>query len=367
MAEDLANQDLAPDIDQTFSVPDDVKGRVSISDAARLLARQRHAAAPAPVSQAESAPAEAAPPEQPSADETDAAPPQEATGEDQEADQAPQEPPLELPRSWTRDQAEHWNRLDRSTQEFLLESDRKASDAVRRSQNEAAEQKKTLDGERQRLEQARAQYESALPALVESLQQSIAGDFPDIKNWEDVQKLAREDWARYIAWDASQKKLATIANEAQAAQQRQAQDLQARFVAFAKEQDARFIERNPEFADQAKAAALQKAAINTLKNTGFSEDELGRQWAGQEALSLRDARLQEIIKKASLYDQAQASIKKAAPKALPPVQRPGVAPAPGRGVQQQISALEKQLDRTTSHAQGAKLAAELLRLRRSQQ
>ena len=76
--------------------------------------------------------------------EDNAAPAEEqATGETQEADPAAK-PPLELPRSWTKDRAEHWAKLDPGTQEFLLEQDRKASAEVRRVQNEAVEKLKGL-------------------------------------------------------------------------------------------------------------------------------------------------------------------------------------------------------------------------------
>jgi hypothetical protein len=364
MAEDLSDQVAAPDIDQEFIVPDTVKGQMSVRDAARIMAQQRHARAQEPVSQ-ESAAQEPAAPEPQSAPEADANPPAEDHGETPEAEAA--EPPIEPPVSWSSEAREHWRSLPRETQDYLAQREHERERLLTKTQSEVREQQRTFEAERSKLEQARAQYESALPALVESLQQSIAGEFSDIKTTDDVQRLAREDWARYIAWDASQKKLATVVNEAQAAQQRQMQDLQSRFTAFAKEQDALFMQKAPEFADKDKAASLQRSAINVLKDIGFTEEELARQWAGQEALSLRDHRLQLLIRDGVRYREAQTKIKQMTPKPLPPVQRPGVAPAPGRGVAQQIASIEKQLANTSSQQQGARLAAQLLALRREAQ
>ena len=91
--------------------------------------------------------------------------------------------------------------MPRETQEYLASREQERDREIRRSQNEAAEQRKALDAERSKVEQARAQYESALPQLLETLQQQQAGEFGDVKTLADVEKLAREDWPRYLQWD----------------------------------------------------------------------------------------------------------------------------------------------------------------------
>ena len=95
----------------------------------------------------------------------------------------------------------------------------------------------------------------------------------------------------------------------QDAQERQAQQAQTKFAKFAEEQDKEFIERAPEFANKDRAAELQGAAIKTLKNIGFTDDELGKHWNKQERLCLRDARMQELIQKAARWDRAQEAKK----------------------------------------------------------
>jgi hypothetical protein len=231
------------------------------------------------------------------------------------------------------------------------------------SRIEAKEQARTLDGERAKMEQARQQYETALPALVQTLQRSISGEFPDIRNQDDVENLARTDPARYIIWQAHQGKLDAVAREAQAAQERQLSDLQGKWNAFAAEQDAEFIKAAPEFADKEKAAALQRAAVSYLKEIGYTEDELARNWNGQQAFSLREKRWQMVIRDGMRYRQAQAAVQKSPVKTVPPVTRPGVAPAPGRALESQIKQLESALDKSTGN-RSARIAADLQALRR---
>src|SRR5512141_219766 len=94
-----------------------------------------------------------------SAVEADTAPPEVEATSETETEQAPAEPTRPLPRSWSKDKAEVWAKLDPAAQEYLLEQDSKASAEVRRAQNEAAELRKGLTAKEQAAEQARQQYE----------------------------------------------------------------------------------------------------------------------------------------------------------------------------------------------------------------
>jgi hypothetical protein len=114
----------------TPSLPADT-GPINAIDAGRLIseARAKQAQPEAKTDQPRvngrfaSAAAETQSPSQ----EDDAARPQDATGETQEADPAEQ-PPLELPRSWSKDKAEVWKaRSVVTTQEHLLDHDKTAS------------------------------------------------------------------------------------------------------------------------------------------------------------------------------------------------------------------------------------------------
>src|SRR5262245_42156413 len=128
------------------------------------------------------------------------APPAQTTDTDREAEL----PPIEPPRSWTKEDKELFTGLPRATQERLAERERSREGDFLRRQNEAAEKLKGLAAKEQAVEQARQTYEAALPQLLQTLQQQQAGEFADIKSMADVERLAREDWPRYLLWDLQQ-------------------------------------------------------------------------------------------------------------------------------------------------------------------
>ena len=57
---------------------------------------------------------------------------------------------------------------------------------------------------------------------------------------------------------------------------------------------------SPGIADAKKAARLQTARSRVLKDMGFQETELAQSWHGQQGLSLRDHRVQLLIRDATL-------------------------------------------------------------------
>ena len=335
----------------------------SIKQAARELVKIRDSEPPKPAEPTSAAPAAAEPPKESTAPAEDAAPPQEATGETQEADPASQ-PPLELPRSWSKERAESWAKLDRDTQQYLLDHDREASSTVRKAQNEAAEKLKGLTAKEQAAEQLRQQYEQALPLLFQNLQSVMSGEFSDIKSIDDVQRMAAEDWPRYIKWDAQQKRIAAVQQEMLTSQQRAQTEAAQKWTDFARKEDENFISKVPEFADKTKAAKMQDAAVTVLKDIGFTEEELGKSWNGQERFSLRDHRMQLLILDGIRYREAQQKAKEVVAKPVPPVQRPGVSQPKGAAVDAEIQALGKKLDNARNSNEGARLAAQILAARR---
>jgi hypothetical protein len=289
----------------------------------------------------------------------------EIRGETQSADQEVEKfPPIEAPRSWTKEDKELFTSLPRETQERLVDRERSRETDFLRRQNEAAEKLKGLTAKEQAVEQARQQYESALPQLLGNLQGQQAGEFADVKTMADVERLAREDWPRYLQWDVAQKKIAAVTQEMLSAQQRQAQEKLQRFSEFAKHEDNLFIERVPDMADAEKAAKLQGAAMTVLKDLGFSETELGESWNGGKDLSLRDHRVQLLIRDATLWREAQSKAKAASIKPVPPVQRPGVAQGKSASSDAEIQNLTKQLERA-SGMNAMRIAAKLTAVRRA--
>jgi hypothetical protein len=294
------------------------------------------------------------------------APPGEAqdadpAASDPRADAGTDLPPIEPPRSWTKEDKDLFTSLPRDTQERIAERERSREGDFSRRQQEAAEKSKALEAERSKAEQARQQYEAALPQLLQTLQQQQAGEFADIRTLADVERLAREDWPRYALWDVQQKKIGEVAQQLMLAQQRQAQQRVQHFSEFARREDDLFKEKVPDMADAKRAAGLQTAALAVLKDLGFQETELAQSWHGQKDLSLRDHRVQLLIRDATLWRDAQAKAKAAATRPVPPVQRPGVSQPKGAAHEAQVQALTTKLEKTGS----LKDAAALLRARRA--
>jgi hypothetical protein len=115
-------------------------------------------------------------------------------------------------------------------------------------------------------------------------------------------------------------------------------------------------------ADAAKAAELQTNALKVLRELGFDEEnELVPMWNGQKELSLRDHRLQLLIRDATLWREAQAKAKAAVTKPVPPVQRPGAASARQGTDEARVQHLTQRLEQTGS----LRDAAALIRARRA--
>src|SRR5207237_1438747 len=139
--------------------------------------------------------------------------------------------------------------LPPDTQQRIAERERAREAEFRRGQNDTAEQRKAIEAERVKTEQARLQYENALPALLQTLQQQNAGEFGDIQNWDDVSKMAEEDPFRFTKWQAHQARINDTKAKLATAQTARQQETQKAFETYAEEQDRIFLERAPEFTD----------------------------------------------------------------------------------------------------------------------
>jgi hypothetical protein len=367
---DAAPQGGAPiDIVQ---VPAPAREAISTRDAARTLASFRlkaretdqpqdvsrpaaraEAAPPASDSADASAPADAAPPDQPEA-------PGEATegAEPPAAAQAAEQAPIEPPRSWTKEARERFASLPRETQEYLASREQDRDRELRRSQNEAAEQRKAVEAERRQAEQARTQYETALPAVLATLLQQQADGFSDVKSIVDVERLAREDWPRYVLWDAQQKRIASAQQELAGAAQRQDHERRIRLDEYVRRERDVLVEKIPEIADPAQRSRLEQAAVGMLRELGFSDQELDALYHGRTDLSLHDHRLQMLIRDGIRFRDAQKAAREASSKPVPPVQRPGVAQPRGAAQDAVVQNLAKRLDQTGNLKDAARLLAE---------
>jgi hypothetical protein len=81
----------------------------------------------------------------------------------------------------------------------------------------------------------------------------------------------------------------------------------------------KFKDKVPQMSDAAEVAELQSAAMAVLRDHGFEEVELAASWHGQKDFSLRDHRIQLLVRDAILWREAKAKAKAAVAKPLPPV------------------------------------------------
>ena len=352
----MSDVNIAPggDGEAITTVPVSSEEPISARDAANAIVdfrRKQDAKARGEEEQPE-APAKAAEPE-PLADEANANP-EEAPGEQTTAPEPAEEPPIEPPRSWTKEEKAEFATYPREVQEKVARREQDRESALRRGQNETAEQRKAIEAERQKLNQLIQEYEAAIPAELQALQNITAGEFGDIKTQEDISKLASEDWPRFARYQAHMMNIGQKQQQLAAAQERQAKEYETQWSEFASREDAKFLELAPEMADKEKATKIADSSVAMLRDLGFSETDLGKLWSGKASLSLRDHRAQLLIRDAARYREAQKVVK-APVKAVPQVQRPGVAKPRGADDDLRIKNLEQQLERTGNPRDAAAL------------
>jgi len=352
--------------------PASLPEELSVHDAGRIWAERlagNNSAAPA-------APEKAAEVETPteSADEADTTPDEGTIVEDQGDE--PELPAIDPPRSWSKDAHERWAKLDRETQEYLVARDSEDQKAIKRSLNEAAEQRKAVEAEKKAIEVERERYLKAVSSDIESKEAEIANRFTHIKSMADVNFLAQralelantgnpddmtasQQVQAYIqAWNDAQTDLAVLkANKAEA-DQRQTKEEQTRRTSYEQEQNLRLAELVPEMKDEAKETALRDKAIKMLTDD-LTRETLAEWWGtktGHEILT--HASIQKLIVDGLRYRELQKAPPKAATKPVPPVQKPGIAQNVGDSASERIRTLQKQFERdpTVENATALRLA-----------
>jgi hypothetical protein len=342
----------SPDGSPTIVAPEGTDTHLNVSDAARILSSARRA-------KREAASAEVTPAAEPeeSAPEADDAPQEIEPSVETEAqhDPEPEEATsIEPPRSWSREARERWNQLDPEVQEYLLERDSQDSAAIRKAQNEAAEQRKAADAELQAAQQQREQYEQALAYHLQALQSTHGSEFGDIQSPADEARVAREDPLRYSQYLAHVRQAELIQRQHQALYQQRQQEYGMNWQSQTAKEDQLFAERFPDATDPVKGPEIRAEALKHLKAL-FTDEELGAAYTRPNAISLRDHRLQTIIAEWSQYKTREAKAKKATPKPVRQVVRPGVASGKNSEMESRTTALEQKLDKTGNWKDAAKL------------
>lgn len=320
---------------------------ISVSEAAGLLSKRSRPVETQETPEAAPVPESAPEPESEPVEGQDAAPPEaEPSGETEGEEDPAGEPPIDPPRSLSKEDQKAFQDLPRTLQQRWAAIERSRELEVRRLQNDAADQRKAIEAKEAAAEKARQSYEAALPALQNTELQALMREFADIKSDEDLAKLAQSNPQRYLKFDAQLKKVQRISQAANALnQQKQAEEAKA-WEKFTADEDAKFFEAAPEFSDPTTGPQLQNEALSLLKERGFSEDELTRYFHGAEKISVRDHRVQLLVRDAVKYRAAQKAAKEAKAKPQTPVTRPGVAPAKGAQKAAAVQELQTKLARS---------------------
>lgn len=348
---------------QAYALPADAPAEMTVSEAARMLSKARQRSQEPPAESAKEATAE----EPELAQEADAAPEEDpGESETQEAEPEDNLPPIEPPRSWTKDEKDTFKSWPREAQESIARVTSTREADFRRSQNDAADKLKALTAKEQQAEEVRQQYESKLSSTVKVMESTLQAEFGDIQTMQDVRKLQNDDPFRFQAWQVRQMELTGAKAEQLAAEQRQTQEKQNKRANYEAEQNKLLIELVPEMAEPKKASELRERAVSMLTDDlGLKNEQLSRWMAddiGHEILS--NAGIQKLIADGLKYRDILKAPKAVAAKSLPPVQRPGVAKSGTQSVTLKIQNIQSQLSTATGN-QAIRLAADLTRLKRA--
>ena len=267
--------------------------------------------------------------------------PETVPSDEPQDNQAEELPPIDPPRSWSKEDKELFNSLPRETQERVVDRERSRENDFLQRQNAAAEKTKALEAKEKAADEARTQYEQAAQNALHVLQQQQASEFADIRTQADVQKLATEDPFRFVQWQARQQLISHQLNEVQNLQSQRETERQQKFQAWSKEQDSVFEKLFPEFTDKEKAPAIRASVASYLTDTvGVPEEHLSRLWNTD---MFRDAMWQRVIYDASRFHSAQQKAKSAVQAPKPQVQRPGTAPPKGQQFQEAMESARERL------------------------
>lgn len=330
---------------------------LSLDDARKMLDATTFDDEGNPVESADDATAD-----QKSAVKADAGP-EKVPGETQEADPA-EKPPVEPPRSWTKEAKDRWNTIPRDAQEEFARIEQGREREFLRLQQETAEKLKGLTAKEQQAEEARQKYEAKLPEVMQNLVDVNNRDYADIKSQADIDTLirvmnqlaatdpvqAQQINAYLTGWQLHQQKMAATRAELDQANQSKATKEQTEWQNFMGQENAKARELIPELADPVKGPELERRAAAHLAKIGFKDDELNALASGKQKLGVYDHRLQVLINdslKLAELEQSKAQIQTKLAK-LPQVQRPGVARQAGEHDAENIKALENRLNQTGS-------------------
>lgn len=214
-------------------------------------------------------------------------------------------------------------------------------------------------------EQTRQQYAAGIDAATKIAQASFIAQFPEFANVPEDQRGAVLGVLQHQNPQRFNQVLAAVQStqqlfeaSARVDQQRQA-ETKHKFTEYARNEDARF-------ADMMKGEDMGKitgAVIELVKDYGADPAQFFEAYANEPIM--RRAEFQRMMVDAAKYNQLTKAPPKAAPKTLPPVQRPGAAAPRVSADVGRVQTLERQLASAGSAESQMRIAAEMMTLKRA--
>lgn len=239
------------------------------------------------------------------------------TGEEERDSDPAEGPAIAAPRSWPADMRDAFAKLPGDLQQVIATRENERDTAFNRQVREAVERRQAAEAELAAASTERRQYLVNLNAMIEGLARQTAGEFADIRNAGDLERMAAADPQRYLRWQARRDALQSALAEQDAIQRRSRAEQMQRLQGYASQQRALILEKIPELADPKTRSALQAEMNDYLRSVGFSDQETGAWLDHRYALVIRDA---------LRYRKGQQAAKAATEKKvinLPRMQRPG--------------------------------------------
>lgn len=352
---------------ETTTAPAADSAPISLDQAAERAIERRKAAEAAPAEAVEDTIQDASGPDDAgddAAQESDAATqaaddnegePEEANADVDDAEtEEPATPAIDPPQFWDADGKERFAKLSPEVQKEVLAYEKQRTAAVAVAMQKSTETQKAYGAKLQQLQAVSEQ----IGEVVDEGESSVRGWQDRMQQWEDwfvsdeAAELAQTDPDAYRAQESRHRQEQIAARrtvqQVQALKEKKEAAEKAAFAAYAAEQTRLLPELAPELADPKEGPARQEALRTYLTSKGLAPETVRGISALEAAIAYKAMRfdavpnLDEVVRKAALYDRANAAAK-TPPKPKQAQAGPTVAPTGQGQAQTSAEARFKQL------------------------
>ena len=198
----------------------------------------------------------------------------------------------------------HFAKLPPDLQRVIADRENERDATFNRQVNEAAEKRRAAEAELQAASTERRQYLASLSAVIGELAKQTAGEFADIRSTADLERLANDDPARYLPWQARRDALLAAQAEADALQERERTEMEGRSRDYLAEQRKLLLEKFRRWPiPSRRGRSARKARISQGSRLLRSRDR-----------QVADHRMMLVVRDALAFRKSQKAAKTAAGK-----------------------------------------------------